>query len=152
MQACCGPCGADAFSYSHFNFTYFFNGDNFDTINEYNKRLEAMSTVDKNAIVEPYVARVFAECEDCIGYRLRRCAEVAKSRGFDCFSTTLTVSPHKNTELVNRIGREVAGEVGVPFVEFDLKKNGGFAKSVQRSKELGLYRQRYCGCAKSVIQ
>ena len=146
VQACCGCC---ATSFEKGDVTYFFNGDNFDTINEYKKRLEAMLTVDKDCIVEGYEAKVFDSCEECIAYRLRRCAEVALERGFDCFTTTLTVSPHKDSAMVNRIGREVAAEVGVPFLELDLKKNNGFAKSVARSKQLGLYRQRYCGCGES---
>jgi predicted adenine nucleotide alpha hydrolase (AANH) superfamily ATPase len=109
-----------------------------------------MLTVDKNTIVEKYIPRTFENCEQCIAYRLTRCAEYAKSRGYDCFTTTLTISPHKDTAMVNKIGRDVSAFYGVPFLELDLKKNGGFARSVEMSKKLGLYRQNYCGCARSV--
>jgi len=161
VQACCGGCASSDptdYLYGEINradtfIRFFFNGDNFDTSEEYRRRLAAFNTVSKHykieSIVEPYSEKIFEKCEDCIKYRLECCAQVAKEQNFDCFTTTLTVSPHKDTATVNQIGREVAVEYGVPFLELDLKKNGGFEKTVKASKELGIYRQNYCGCAKS---
>ena len=144
------------FPNSHLPLTLFYNGDNMDTEQEFGKRLEAVRVVAERlgagVIVEPYIPHVFGGCEDCIRHRLCRCARVARAFGYDAFTTSLTVSPHKDTKMVNRIGREVGEAEGVRFIELDLKKKDGFGKSVRASKELGLYRQNYCGCAKSVRQ
>jgi len=152
VQACCGPCACDPTIFNEYSKIFYFNGNNFDCRNEYDSRLHAMRLVSKGTIVELYVPREFKTCEECIKYRLSECAKTAKEYGFDCFSTTLTISPHKDTALVNRLGKEVEKEVGVPFIERDLKKNGGYQRSVAISKQMGLYRQNYCGCAKSVRQ
>lgn len=69
-----------------------------------------------------------------------------KVRGFGLFTTTLTVSPHKNYPLIASIGKELAEKYGVQFLDMDFKKKAGFQRSIQLSKEYGLYRQNYCGC------
>ncbi|MBF8259561.1 MAG: protein of unknown function DUF208 [Actinobacteria bacterium] len=89
-------------------------------------------------------------CEACIRLRLRRTAEKAKSLGIASFCTVLTVSPKKDAAMVNRVGREEGERAGIRFVEADLKKGDGYLKSVRASKEMGLYRQRYCGCRYSI--
>lgn len=88
-------------------------------------------------------------CEICFRMRLERSASFARTMGVDFFSTVLTVSPHKDAKLINRIGREVAGRFGLRFLEADLKKKDGFKKSIILSKKYGLYRQNYCGCVYS---
>jgi hypothetical protein len=133
----------------------FLNGDNFDSYEEYSRRYYALNTVAEEfyhgkLIVDGYDPKAFDNCEDCIRYRLTRTAEVAKSGDYDCFTTTLTISPHKDSAEINRIGREVGEQTGIPFLGLDLKKAGGFGKSVHRSREIGIYRQSYCGCKKSV--
>ena len=153
VQACCGPCACALKDNTDFCVVFYFNGNNFNTRNEYDQRLFAVKQVSPGTIVELYTGpKEFASCEDCIRYRLHACAVTAKEYGFDCFSTTLTVSPHQESQVINQIGREVSAQTGVPFIEFDLKKNNGFQKTVEMSKKLGLYRQNYCGCAKSVRQ
>jgi len=142
VHACCGPCAATSSA------PYFFNGDNFDTLEEYKRRLDAFNKLDEKKIIEPYSPKSFENCDECIRYRLVRCAKAAIQNGYNCFTTTLTISPHKNTEQINNIGRAIGQEYGIEFIEQDLKKDGGFQKSVVRSKELGMYRQRYCGCKK----
>ena len=77
-------------------------------------------------------------------YRLEKTAQLAKEKGFDLFTTTLTVSPYKNAELINQIGKELGEKFGVSFLESDFKK--GYMHSIELSKEHGLYRQHYCGC------
>ena len=89
-------------------------------------------------------------CEACIRLRLRETARKAVELGMPAFGTVLTVSPKKDAAMVNRVGREEGERAGVRFVEADLKKGDGYLKSVRASKELGLYRQRYCGCRYSV--
>jgi hypothetical protein len=87
-----------------------------------------------------------ARCEKCFFFRLVKTAEFAKSHGFDLFSTTLTVSPYKNTNVVNLAGKEAEKRAGVPFLEESFKKQNGYLRSVEISKQLDLYRQHYCGC------
>ena len=85
-------------------------------------------------------------CEACVRLRLRETAGKAVELGMPAFGTVLTVSPKKDAAMVNRVGREEGERAGIRFVEADLKKEDGYLKSVRASKELGLYRQRYCGC------
>jgi hypothetical protein len=157
VNACCGPCACNPIPFSGYHVDLFFCGDNFNSKAEYNKRYKALYTVykklyDTKLLSIDYKRKVFNSCEDCIRERLLETAEMAYVHEYDAFTTTLTISPHKNTELVNRIGREVGEQMCIPFLELDLKKNGGFEKSVRVSKELGIYRQRYCGCQNSMRQ
>ena len=87
-----------------------------------------------------------ARCAVCFRMRLQESARYAKENGFDGFTTTLTVSPHKNYRVISEIGREVAEEVGIEYYPFDFKKKDGFLHSIRLSKAYGLYRQDYCGC------
>ena len=64
----------------------------------------------------------------------------------DYFTTTLTISPLKNAQLINQLGNEIGEKVGIPFLPSDFKKNGGYLRSIELSKEYDLYRQNYCGC------
>ena len=80
-------------------------------------------------------------CTLCFDYNLKRTAEKARELGFDYFTTTLTVSRFKKSSVIFAVGSEFPG-----FVEIDFKKKDGFSKSIRLSKELGLYRQDYCGC------
>ena len=152
VNACCGPCACHVEPFKEYDVALHFNGDNFDSKEEYDRRLEALELTHPvtRLVVDAYNYKLFESCEECIAYRLGKAAVVARESGFDMFTTTLTVSPHKNTELVNRIGREIGSRIGVEFLELDLKKGGGFEKSVRRSQELGIYRQRYCGCKNSM--
>ena len=82
--------------------------------------------------------------------RLRKTAQAAREGGFDCFTTTLTISPLKNAARLNEIGEKVGAEYGVDFLPSDFKKKNGYQRSIVLSKEYGLYRQDYCGCVFSV--
>jgi predicted adenine nucleotide alpha hydrolase (AANH) superfamily ATPase len=85
-------------------------------------------------------------CEACVRLRMRETARKAVELGMPAFGTVLTVSPKKDAAMVNRVGREEGERSGIRFVEADLKKGDGYLKSVRASKEMGLYRQNYCGC------
>ena len=89
-------------------------------------------------------------CEACVRLRMRETARKAAELGMPAFGTVLTVSPKKDAVMVNRVGREEGERSGVRFVEADLKKGDGYLKSVRASRELGLYRQNYCGCRHSM--
>lgn len=88
-------------------------------------------------------------CALCYRFRLEKTAEIARRKGFDWFATTLSISPLKKAEILNRIGREVASQWGVAYYEADFKKKDGFKISAHISREEGLYRQDYCGCTYS---
>ena len=85
-------------------------------------------------------------CEVCFRVRLAQTAKTAAEHGFEYFSTTLTISPLKNAQLINEIGEEAARQYGVAFLPSDFKKKNGFLRSTQLSRRFGLYRQDYCGC------
>lgn len=87
-----------------------------------------------------------ARCPVCFKLRLEKTARVAKENGFDFFSTTLTVSPHKNSEVILGIGREISKELNIKFLDENFKKKDGYKRSIELSKENNLYRQNYCGC------
>ena len=85
-------------------------------------------------------------CEKCFDLRLEETARIAKEQGFDYFCTTLTISPLKNAEMLNKIGKIIGEKYGVAFLPSDFKKNNGYKRSIELSKEYNLYRQNYCGC------
>ncbi len=85
-------------------------------------------------------------CLCCYGLRLRETAKMAKQGEFDYFTTTLTISPLKDAQKLNEIGEKLADEYGVEYLPSDFKKRDGYKRSIELSKEYGLYRQDYCGC------
>ncbi len=87
-----------------------------------------------------------ARCAICFRLRLEETAKQAKQNGFDIFGTTLTVSPHKNAEVINAIGMALEKEYKVEYLVSNFKKQNGYKRSVELAKENGLYRQNYCGC------
>jgi len=91
-----------------------------------------------------------ARCDACFAFRLDRTAARAAAEGFDAFTTTLSVSPHKRFAALEAAGRKAAEDHGVAFLAIDFKKKDGFRRSVQLSREYGLTRQDYCGCVYSL--
>ena len=91
-------------------------------------------------------------CTRCYRLRLEATARAAKAGGYDYFTTTLSVSPYKNAEKLNRIGAELAEAYGVPYLFSDFKKHDGYLRSIRLSGEYHLYRQDYCGCVYSKAQ
>ena len=93
-----------------------------------------------------------ARCMVCYRMRLERAAQMAAELGLDYFTTTLTISPLKRADKINEIGEEIAAQTGVKFLPSDFKKRGGYLRSIELSREYGLYRQNYCGCVFSKRQ
>lgn len=91
-------------------------------------------------------------CFGCYELRLREAAKCAKENGYDYFTTTLTISPHKNAAKLNSIGESVGAEYGSTYLRSDFKKKNGYKRSIELSKEHNLYRQDYCGCVYSMIR
>lgn len=172
LHSCCGPCSTYVLKYltQYFNVTLFFYNPNIQPETEYKKRLEAQKTVCRQLGVTlvdfKYDSSEFldavkglenekeggARCAECFKIRLKQGAEYAAKGGFDFFTTTLTVSPHKNAQLINELGQGICREFNVNWLPGDFKKKNGYLTSIQLSKEYDLYRQDYCGCIFSKIK
>ncbi len=170
LQSCCGPCSTYVLEYlaRFFDITVLFYNPNIYPREEYEKRLTAQKTailkteseipvklVDLTYNYAEFLEKVTgfesereggARCEKCFRLRMEKTADEAKKLGFDCFTTTLSVSPHKNAELLNNIGKELSEKYDIPYLVADFKKREGYKRSVELSKEFDLYRQEYCGC------
>lgn len=166
LHACCAPCSTACIERlkDAFDLTVYFYNPNMDSIEEYQHRAEEQKRLCKelgiDLVVEEYNESEFygnvkglesereggKRCKECFSLRLKKTAEFAKANGFDFFTTTLTVSPLKNADLINSIGKAIAENVGVEFLPTDFKKRNGYLRSIELSKEYGLYRQNYCGC------
>lgn len=173
LHCCCAPCSSYVLEYlsPHFSITAHYYNPNIDTPEEYAHRARELSRFVQemplpgavDVLAEPYTPAEFyaavkgledvpeggRRCYECYRLRLRRAAQAAAAGGYDYFTTTLSISPHKNAQWLNEIGRRVGGEEGVPFLPSDFKKKGGYAQSIAYSREYQLYRQDYCGCVYS---
>ncbi len=170
LQSCCGPCSSyvlEALT-PFFRVTVLYYNPNIQPRAEYDLRLEnqrkiiaalptptAVDILECEYDGEKYDAAVKglesepeggARCTVCFRLRLEETAKRAAELGCDWFCTTLTVSPHKDAERLNQIGRALGERYGVPFLPSDFKKREGYKRSIQLSKEYELYRQDYCGC------
>ncbi|HPW78823.1 MAG TPA: epoxyqueuosine reductase QueH [Bacteroidales bacterium] len=170
LHVCCGPCSTTALERlsKNFDIAVFFFNPNIGPTEEYelrrneSKRFLKQAYGDKVKFIEGdpdpgifYRAVRGLEkepegglrCQVCYRLRLEETARHARNNRFDLFCTTLTVSPRKDAVLINRIGTETAEKTGaVSYLPSDFKKQDGFRRSVEISKENGLYRQNYCGC------
>lgn len=173
LHACCAPCSSASLEYlcRYFSVSLLYYNPNISPIGEYEKRLgELRRLVGELPVEHPieilpceYRGEDFARmarglerepeggarCMACYRLRLEEAARAARERGLEYFTTTLTISPLKNAGAINRIGEELAGKYGVKHLPSDLKKKDGYKRSIELSKEYGLYRQDYCGCVYS---
>lgn len=171
LHSCCGPCSSYCIEVlsKYFLVTVLWYNPNIQPEEEYNLRLENQIKLIENMKTEnpvkfleiPYhdneffeIAKGFEDeaeggkrCEKCFLLRLEKTAQIAKEKEFQYFTTTLTVSPHKNAPLINDIGFAFAEKYGVNFLPSDFKKKNGYKRSIELSREYDLYRQDYCGCA-----
>lgn len=173
LHSCCGPCSTAVIERlkDDFDITILYYNPNIYPEEEYLKRKsEQIRYIDILHKTRPEIQIHIMDCDyDCESYyeavkgyenereggarcaicfklRLNKTAELAKKYSYEIFGTTLTVSPHKNSELINNIGKNIENVVGVPFLVSNFKKQDGYKLSVELSKENGLYRQNYCGC------
>jgi predicted adenine nucleotide alpha hydrolase (AANH) superfamily ATPase len=91
-------------------------------------------------------------CKKCFELRLKETARIAKEKNFDYFTTTLTISPLKNADVLNEVGEKAADEIGASFLPSDFKKKNGYKRSIELSHKFDLYRQDFCGCSYSKAQ
>lgn len=169
LHSCCAPCSSYVLEYlsEFFEITVFYYNPNIYPPEEFEKRLEEQkkySTIFANENIdvvdvgydqnEFYSAVKGLEnepeggrrCEKCFYIRLEKTCQYAKKHGFDYFTTTLSISPHKNAELLNETGAQIAEKYGVSYLFSDFKKKNGYLRSCELSKQYNIYRQNYCGC------
>ena len=170
LHSCCGPCSSYVLEVlsQHFNVTVLYFNPNIYPESEYKKRLaEQIKIIDGMPFENPVslmecdydeneflaAAQGFenereggARCEKCFRLRMEKTALLAKENGFDFFTTTLSVSPHKNAPLLNKIGEELSEKHGIKYLYGDFKKKEGYKRSIELSAQYDLYRQNYCGC------
>ncbi len=173
LHVCCAPCSSAVLERlsRHFSISILYYNPNIAPESEYEKRKAELERLvasmplghpvallpcdyggeDFQEIARGYesVPEGGERCMRCFKLRLRRAAEEAKRRGFDYFTTTLSISPLKNAEALNRIGEEAGREFGVRHLPADFKKKDGYKRSLELSREYSLYRQDYCGCVYS---
>ncbi len=170
LHTCCAPCSSAVIERlsNDFKITVFYYNPNIEPKEEYNIRKEeqirflkeypakyAISFLDCDYEHEKFLEiskglenekEGGARCPKCFRLRLEKTAQEAKKRGFQFFGTSLTVSPYKNAKILNEIGIELEKSNQIPFLISDFKKQDGYKKSIELSKEYHLYRQNYCGC------
>ena len=174
LHSCCGPCStsvierlAPDYSITVFYYNpcitneeeYLIRKENqklfLDEFNKSSTGFDNVAFIEGDYEPEAYLEAVKgyekepeggARCKICFRQRLRATALRAKELEMEFFATTLTVSPHKNYSIISAMGQEIAEEVGIKFLDMDFKKKAGFQRSIQLSKDYGLYRQDYCGC------
>lgn len=175
LHSCCAPCSSYVIEYlsPYFNITILYYNPNISPIEEYEKRkqeqiklIKELPTKNKvnildcdydNDLYEKTIKGLEKEpergsrCTKCFWLRLEKTAITAKKNNFDYFGTTLTVSPYKNSKLLNEIGLSLQEKYNIKYLYSDFKKNNGYKRSIELSKEYNLYRQNYCGCIYSRI-
>lgn len=169
LHSCCGPCSTTVLSFlkDYFDITVLYYNPNIEPLAEYEKRKSEQIRFI-NELNDPYVKfrdcdydnvsfknttvglekekEGGARCSVCFKLRLEKTAQLAKDENFDYFGTTLTVSPYKNSRIINEIGAFLEQAYGVQYLYSDFKKNDGYKKSIELSHKYNLYRQNYCGC------
>ena len=176
LHSCCAPCSSYVLEYlsEYFKITVFYYNPNIYPESEYTKRIMEQQKLirdmkfrhpvsflagkyDKDKFYEmaagmEHLKEGGARCMKCFELRLSETARQASAGGFDYFTTTLSISPVKNAQKLNEIGIRVGEEYGVKYLASDFKKKNGYKRSIELSKEYGLYRQDYCGCEFSIRQ
>ncbi len=174
IHACCAPCSSYVIEYltEFFDITLLYYNPNIQPEEEYVRRANELCRLSEiieverkpKVIVQPYTPDDYntiasglenapeggERCKKCYRLRLEKTAQLAKSEGFDYFTTTLSISRHKKAVVLCEIGLELAEKYGVPYLLSDFKKNDGEKRSCELTVKYGLYRQEYCGCLLSL--
>ena len=170
LHSCCAPCSSQVITSltNYFDITILYYNPNIYPEEEYLKRkkeqiilindiininkLEIIDCDYDNDIYEQEIKGLENEqeggsrCYKCFNLRLNKTAQIAKENNYDFFSTTLTISPYKNSKLINIIGKDLEKKYNITWLYSDHKKRDGYKKSIELSKKYNLYRQNYCGC------
>lgn len=170
LHSCCAPCSSYVITYltKYFDITILYYNPNIFPYEEYLKRkneqiklIHEITTENNINIIDcDYENELYTKqikglekepekgkrCNICYRMRIEKTAVIAKEKKYDYFCTTLSVSPHKNASLINKIGKELEEKYKVKWLYSDFKKKDGYKKSIELSKKYNLYRQDYCGC------
>lgn len=174
LHSCCAPCSTYSLEAlcEYADVTVYFANSNIHPEAEYLRRLYVQEkfVTDFNArtgnsvgfIAAPYEPQKWIKqvleyhlenekeggdrCSFCFEFRLDQVADKAQELGFDYFGSALTISPKKNSQVINEIGLDVQKIYSVNYLPSDFKKHGGYQRSVEMCKEYDIYRQCYCGC------
>jgi len=168
LHSCCAPCSSHTILLlkKYFDITIYYSNDNIHPKPEYDKRLleqiNFVKNIDENikVIYDEYNAEDYfnavkgledlgehsKRCYECYFLRMKKTAIKAKENNYEYFSTTLSISPYKNSKWINEIGYSLEEEYNVLYLFSDFKKEEGYKNSIKLSNEYGLYRQDYCGC------
>ncbi len=180
LHICCAPDATvpiEDLNLEGWEIAGYFYGSNIQPHDEYLKRLEALYVLinyNKNngALIiniteAPYQPEVWLEhmqnlnlinepeggrrCAECFKLQFEAAAKAAVELNCTHISTSLTISPHKNVNLITQIGEDIANKYNLTWLPKIWRKQNGFLRSIKISRELGLYRQNYCGCAPSLV-
>lgn len=170
LHACCAPCSSYVLEYlnNFFEITIYYYNPNIHPELEYKRRLNELKKFlsiykckNKIKLIEleynpdeyfnyikglEYLGEKSKRCYNCYKFRMEKAAKYAKENNFDYFTTTLSISPYKNSEWINEIGDILSNKYNINYLYADFKKKNGYKRSLELSKEYGLYRQDYCGC------
>ena len=167
LHSCCGPCSTSVIDTlkDYFNITILYYNPNIEPKEEYEKRKQEQIRLIKELGFVSYLDCDYeneefqkaalglekekeggARCSKCFYLRMSKTAKTAKENKFEYFGTTLTVSPHKNSQIINEIGKQIEEEFNIKYLYGDFKKHNGYLKSIELAKKYNLYRQDYCGC------
>lgn len=171
VHACCAICSGYPIIHlrklGYEPVAYFFN-PNIHPKSEYTKRLKALkilcNALHCELIVDDYMPDLYCEimqgyenhaegserCKRCFELRLLKTAQKARELGIDNYTTSISISPHKNFNVLKEVGKFFSGYFNIHFMDLDFKKQGGFLKTCKISRDLNLYRQNYCGCEMSM--
>lgn len=170
LHSCCAPCSSHVVTLlkEYFDVTVLYYNPNIYPLEEYlkrkNEQIKLLEILNIPIMDIDYDHNVFKEnvkgledekeggarCNKCFALRLEKTAILAQLNQFEYFCTTLTVSPYKNSQIINKIGAILEQKYNVKYLYSDFKKKEGYKKSIELSKKYDLYRQHYCGCEYSV--
>jgi len=170
LHSCCAPCSSYVLEYlsNYFKITIYYYNPNISPIEEFEKRVEEQKRLINELPVKNKIDFIIGDydnnlyekmikglehekeggsrCHLCYKLRLEETAKLAKEKGFCYFTTTLSISPYKNSSVLNEIGQSLSKKYDVNYLYADFKKKDGYKRSIELSKIYGLYRQDYCGC------
>ena len=173
LHCCCAPCSSATLErlQQRFEIDIYYYNPNIEPFEEFEKRageerrfVRAFrpdggvgvivaeydhEAFEKIALGREHLPERSERCYLCYELRLRKTAQYAKAHGYDCFTTSLSISPYKSSRWINEIGMKLEQELGIPFVWSDFKKQDGYRRSIELSKQYDLYRQDWCGCVYS---
>lgn len=174
LHSCCGPCSSHVISFlsKYFKIDVLYYNPNIYPKEEYikrkNEQIKLINILKENCELNildcDYEEEKYYECvkglekeqeggkrcQKCFLLRLEKTAKLAKENKYDYFTTTLSVSPYKNSKILNEIGLELEKKYHTKWLPSDFKKENGYKKSIELSKKYNLYRQHYCGCIYSI--